>query len=415
MAPTSAADYPNLGFDPTPGDVWAVTQTVRTLRTTAHALTEIRSVLHGAADGEWRGQAAIAFRDLLAEDLRPKIDSAELAFGDAYRALDTWSDDLALFQQRARAVEERARNAQDDIDAASAVLDGLPPEAPPGTPLPEDPAERTRAESDADTRRVQGAALSAARTRLENARDAAEDLQEEYETRARDIAGMLANAIDAAPAEPGWFDRAVEAISGALSALGDLLADLSDAVLDFLHKIAPLLEFIGELTGLLSTILGLLAFIPGLNWLAGPALALAAISFLANYLADAGTTGSWLEPMTTGEFWIGAVSLAIGVGGMALGNHLTAAARLSGNTRQVPQLLIGGTREVPYGFFSIMAGKVPTMETAEFVLRTVNLRGTYWGLGELIIGGGDTAGFAGGLFSGSSYPRRWTNDPVVVR
>lgn len=415
MAPTSPADYPNLGFDPTPGDVWEVNQTVRTLRSTAAALAEIRSVLHGADDGEWRGQAAIAFRDLLAHDLRPKIDAAELAFEEAFRALDAWSEDLATFQHRTRQIEERARRAQDDIDAASATLAALPAELPAGTPPPEDPAERSRLETEDRNRRTQTTALSEARIRLEGARDDAEALQEEYEARGRDIAGMLADAIEAAPAEPGLFDRAIDAISGMLTGLGHLLADLSDAVLDFLQQIAPLLEFIGELTGLLSTILGLLAFIPGLNWLAAPALALAGISFLAHYLADAGTAGSWLEPMTTAEFWVGAASLAIGAGGLALGNHLTTVARAGGNTRMVPQLIIGGTAEVPYGFFSILAGKVPTMETAELVLRTVNLRGTYWGLGELIIGGADTAEFAGGLLTRSSYPRRWTNDPVLVR
>ncbi len=415
MAPTSAADYPHLGFDPTPGDVWQVNEVVRSLRTTAHALTEIRSVLHGADDGEWRGHAAIAFRDLLADDLRPKIDAAELAFGDAFRALDTWADDLATYQHRARLLEERARRAQVDVDAAQQVLDGLPPEPPPGTPPPSDPAEQARQEQDAETRRTQGSALTEAAGRLERARTDAEGLQEEYEDRAREIAGMLAAAVDAAPAEPGWFDRAIDAIGDALSALGDLIADLSDAVLDVLQQIAPLLEFLGELTGLVATVLGLLALIPGLNWLGVPALVLGGISFLMNYLADAGATGSWLEPMTTAEFWVGAASLAIGVGGLYVGNQLTAAARLSGNTRMVPQLLIGGTREVPYGFFSMLSGKVTSMEAAELVWRTVNLRGAYWSLGETILGAGDKTGFAATLTPDQLASRRWTADPVVVR
>lgn len=415
MAATSAADYPHLGLDPTPGDTWKVSDVARTLRRTSDALGEIRSVLHGAADGEWRGEAAIAFRDLLDDELRPKIDVTESAFSQAYRHIDTWATDLADFQRRARQLEEQARRAQEDLDAAQAALAALPADPGPGAQPPEDESERSQREADAAARRIHAGRASTASTGVQQARDDAVLLREEYEVRAGQITDLLAGAVDIAPAEPGWFESAVDAVRNALGTLSDLIADLSDAVLEFLHKIAPLLEFVSELTGLLSTILGLLAFVPGLNWLAAPALALAAISFVTGYLADAGASGSWLEPMTTAEFWVGAGSLAIGFGGARLGTHLTAAARTSGNTRMVPQLLIGGTREVPYGLFSMMAGKVTTMETTELVLRTVSLRGVYTGLVETSVKAGDTVGFGRGLFTGDSYPRSITNDPAVVR
>ncbi|MCW2770159.1 MAG: putative integral rane protein [Aeromicrobium sp.] len=95
-------------------------------------------MLHGAADGEWRGQAAIAFRDLLDDDVRPKIDKCVEAFDDAHSALSTWSTSLDGYQSRAANCEKWAAEAQADADAARAVLSDLPAKPAPGAPAPED-------------------------------------------------------------------------------------------------------------------------------------------------------------------------------------------------------------------------------------------------------------------------------------
>jgi hypothetical protein len=81
------------------------------MKQAATALNEIANVLHGAADGEWRGEAAVAFRDLLDDDLRPKIDRARDAFDDGHRHISSWSTDLSDYQRRARQLEADAAAA----------------------------------------------------------------------------------------------------------------------------------------------------------------------------------------------------------------------------------------------------------------------------------------------------------------
>ena len=136
MAPTTAADYPTLGFDPAPGDTDAVSGIVVSLRNVYDAMNEIANVLHGADDGEWRGDAARAFRDLLDDDVRPKIDKSVSAFDGAYHSISTWSTSLDGFQSRARSYERLAAAAQADADAAQTALNGLPttPPDPGGRP-----------------------------------------------------------------------------------------------------------------------------------------------------------------------------------------------------------------------------------------------------------------------------------------
>lgn len=412
MAPTRPADYPHLGFDPTPGDVEEVTSLAQTLRGVAEAMAEISSVLHGAGDGEWRGQAAVAFRDMLDDDLRPRVDGAYEAFTGAKQRVQSWSWSLGSFQSRAAQLEQDAAAAQQRIDTANGTLSGLGPAPSPGDEPPEDPAERRQQEREDRQRRDANRARTAATADLGEARRKARELHEDYERRATEIADLLRSAVDAAPDEPGMWDSMWESIGNFFSEIGEALADFQDWAAQMLQEIAPILDFIADLTGLLSTVLGLLAFIPGLQFLAPIALALAAVSLVATYLSAVGETGSFLEALTQPDVLISAASVAIGFGALKVGNAVTTAARVSGNTHQVMQLT-RATLEVPYGFFSIARGTVTSMETAEAAWRTVGLHLT-WSDWILQTATHQQTGEAiGNVFHPGAGG--WTRKPTVVR
>ena len=105
MSRTSAADYPTLGFDPTPGDVSAAREVAATTRSTAASLEQISDVLSGVGKGEWRGKAAQAFRDLMDDDFAPKVQTAAHAFDGAARALGQWVGELGSYQSRTRRLD----------------------------------------------------------------------------------------------------------------------------------------------------------------------------------------------------------------------------------------------------------------------------------------------------------------------
>ena len=349
MAPTSKATYPTLGFDPAPGDVDAVNGVATTLGRVYDAMNEIANVLHGADDGEWRGKAARSFRDLLDDDVRPKIDKAVDAFDHARGALTTWSTSLDGYQERAANYERWAAQAQADAEAAQQALSDLPAKPGPGAPEPATQAERDE-QSDHETSRTQNtSALGDAQEAVERYRGYARAmLSDEYEPEGRAHADKLKDAIDIAPEEPGWFSKAIDSIGDFVDFIGDALADLGDLILEGLHAIAPLLQAIGDIAGLLSGILGLLSLIPFLAPFCGPAaLALAGLALATHYLARVGETGSLLTPFTETQFWLDTASVVLGAGGLAIGakmSRLAVSARGAGATAPTFfKLVQGGT------------------------------------------------------------------------
>lgn len=346
MSATSAADYPTLGFDPSPGDVVEVGRIATTLERVATAMNEIRSVLHGADDGEWRGDAAVAFRDLLDDDLRPKIDKAEEAFRTASAALGTWETSLTGFQSRSRSYEQLAAAAQQRADAARSALASLPDAPGPLDPPPADDAERQQRADDAQARATQQGNLTDALADVEHYRTLAREMRDgTYDATGRRVASQLEQSIDIAPAEPGWLDKALGSIGDFFDAIGELIADIGDIIVEFLHEIAPLLQLIGDIAGFLSGVLGFAAlFFPAL---APFALALAAIALVTHYAARVGETGSFDKPLTEAQFWLDAASVALGVGGLAVGARMSKLAEAARGVGATPpsffRLVQGGT------------------------------------------------------------------------
>ena len=394
MSATSVADYPHLGFDPAPGDHAAVSDMSSTLGSVSTAMNEICNVLEGADEGEWRGQAAIGFRDLLDDDVRPKVRSAGTAFSTAYRAVHDWSWSLSGFQSRARALESQAEQAVRDADRARVALAGLP--APGGTP-PADDAAREQATRDAETRSRLTGDLSDATGLLAELRQQARNLHDEYEARGDEIATRLRDAISIAPTEPNWFEKTIDAVTHFFGEIGELLADLGDLVMDALEVLAPYLEILGDICGIVSMVLGFLSMIPGLQFLAPFALGFAVAALALGYLAGVGESGSLLEPLTTKDFWMDAAGVATAGFGAFAARGLTNAARLGGNTRMVPQL-VGPPLEVPFSMFH-MTGRGLGMSNTEGLWRLANIRGVWAGLGATAAGWNDSIADIRDIFS----------------
>ncbi|WP_240662220.1 putative T7SS-secreted protein [Streptomyces sp. WAC 06738] len=120
MSAPTAADYPTLGFVPCPGDYETAKDTAATVRRTSDALGEICRVLEGAGEGDWRGKAADAFRALLADDFRPKVQDAYSAFSTARTVLTDWAENIDRRQRAAARLEDEAAELKRAADAEAA-------------------------------------------------------------------------------------------------------------------------------------------------------------------------------------------------------------------------------------------------------------------------------------------------------
>jgi hypothetical protein len=356
------------------------------IRHTADALGEIKRVLKGAADGDWRGKAAIAFRELLDEDFRPKIEDAYDSFDKAKRVIQGWSDYMEDKQKKARSLEREAAEAK----AA---------------------ADKPKDKGESETDKKKPSASGDDTDPVEEVRKRARTLHADYEEEGRNSAKQLQKAIDIAPNEPGFWEKLGESISNALDAIADTAAWLHDQAIELLGKLAPLLDLIGDIAGLLSAVTGLLALIPGLQFLGAASLILAGVALGAHYLSAVGTTGSFGKALLTKDVIMDAVGFGLGAAGARLGDGILAAAKASGApTRVVPQL-IGPAKELPMGYFQL-ATSTYSMSQGEFLWRTGQYFSTWSGNVMTAEGSGDSVETLGKIFSWDFGPL--TQKPKVT-
>ncbi|MEV7884229.1 putative T7SS-secreted protein [Streptomyces sp. NPDC002817] len=382
MSAPTVDDFPVLGFVPCPGDHVAVDKVAGSIRHTAEALGEIKRVLKGAADGDWRGKAAIAFRELLDDEFRPKIEDAHDSFDEAKGVIQSWSDYMEDKQKKARSLEKEAAEAKGVADKAN---------------------EKAESESKKKPSSGSGDAPDA----VEDVRKRARTLHADYEEEGKNAAKRLQKAIDIAPNEPGFWEKLGESISNALDSITDAAAWLHDQAIELLGKLAPLLDLIGDIAGLLSAVTGLLALVPGLQFLGAASLILAGVALGAHYLSAVGTTGSFGKALLTKDVIMDAAGFGLGKAGAMLGDGILAAAKASGApTRMVPQL-IGPAKELPMGYFQL-AATTYSMSHSESVWRTGQYFGTWTGNVMTAEGGGDSVETLGKIFS-------WDFDPLTQK
>lgn len=373
MSAPTVDEFPVLGFVPCPGDHVAVDKVADSISHTAEALGEIKRVLKGAADGDWRGKAAIKFRETLDGDFRPKVEDAYDSFDQAKNVIRDWSDYMADKQKKARSLEKEAAEAKAAADKA-----------------------KDKADSGAEKNHPAGGGDDS--DSVEEVRKRAHTLNASYEEEGRHAAKRLQKAIDIAPNEPGFWESLGESIGNALDSIADAAAWLHDQAIELLGKLAPLLDLIGDVAGLLSAVTGLLALIPGLQFLGAASLILAGVALGAHYLSAVGTTGSFGKALLTKDVIMDAVGFGLGKVAVRLGDGILAAAKASGApTRMVPQL-IGPAQELPMGYFQLATSSY-SMSQSEFSWRAGQYFTTWTGNAMTAEGGGDSIETAGKIAS----------------
>lgn len=111
--------YRGLGFDPTPGSVDAVAQTVERLRAAADALSSVEPAVRAAAGqlGGWQGAAADAFRGRLTA---PSVAPGPLLA--AIPVLEQWAATLAANLRRTEELDATALRLRRALDDARDAL-----------------------------------------------------------------------------------------------------------------------------------------------------------------------------------------------------------------------------------------------------------------------------------------------------
>jgi hypothetical protein len=113
-----ARPMPNLGWDPTPGDVAGTQGLARKHDAAVTELNSIMSLLKGISVGAWQGDAA---QSTEAEVFSKVIPALQSIIDDAHTmagASKTWSGQLAGFQAEAATLENEAKGAAADLSSA---------------------------------------------------------------------------------------------------------------------------------------------------------------------------------------------------------------------------------------------------------------------------------------------------------
>ncbi|NLE81012.1 MAG: hypothetical protein GX610_15795 [Rhodococcus sp.] len=253
--PLPSAAYPNIGFDPAPGNANTVGLLATELRDVANKVREAHDSLVrvGHSDGIWQGEAANAFRNEVGE-LPKCLDDAGTGLQDASVALRDWGMDLESMQKTAQRLEDEARAAKKQLERA---------EADPGL----DEAGRTYTD-DAQLAAAQ-ARLDAATDALKRARQELQDIIDRAERLLRqhsELAGLTAQALDKACSdapEEGFF----EGLANLLEDIGEGIADLAADIWQFIKDNADLINEISNVLSTCSSVLGVAAM---LTWWCPP-------------------------------------------------------------------------------------------------------------------------------------------------
>ncbi|MFI8874147.1 putative T7SS-secreted protein [Streptomyces sp. NPDC055243] len=221
---TSASTYPDLGFDPTPGNRDTVKELHKKLGTCVTILRDTRKVVTKLMDGSyWEGDAAVAFRETIKDGpLTLNLKNAARSIEKAATQLERWEGDLDDFQRRARDLNGKAKDAREALKAAKGDADTAG----------DDPDLDKKGKKQEDAKKAQKLAdgkVEEAQAELDRILGRARSLQNEHSERSKYRAEKIRDATDKlAPHEPGAFEEAWEWVKenlpDILSALAGVLA-----------------------------------------------------------------------------------------------------------------------------------------------------------------------------------------------
>lgn len=263
--------YPNLGFDPCPGDLAGYEALAAYASRSAATLDQAVRVLASANSDQWRGQAADAFRAHVQADVLPLASKAAQSVGRAAAALRDWALTLTGLQDEAQALDRQAAPYQVQLTAALRAA---------GLPATAQPPYATKLTS------VQQSQVDDATTALAGITARANEIHAEYLAAAQGTGSQLEDAGTMAPQPPGLFSSLWH---DATSAWDSTVGELSKIVHD-----KALLEFISGIANIVATVAGLLALIPPLSVVFAPiALGAAGVALVMDVLLAEFDHGSW--------------------------------------------------------------------------------------------------------------------------
>jgi hypothetical protein len=296
--------YPNLGFDPCPGDLTGYEALAAHASQSAATLNSAVQTLASADSSQWRGQAADAFRAHLGTDVLPLARKAAESVGRAATALRSWSLTLNSLQDQAQALDREAAPYKTQIlvtqQSAAATATAWPPGASDFTP-------------------AQQATLTAATGALSGITARANALHGEYLAAVQLAGGQLEDAGNMAPGAPGLFSQLWHDTT---STWDGVVKEASNLVHD-----KAIWEFISSVSGIVATVAGLLALIPPLSVVFAPiALGAAGLALLSDTVLASFDNGSW------GAVILDAGAVVGGYGWIKAADKLSEIYRVSGAT-----------------------------------------------------------------------------------
>ncbi|CAM5599113.1 hypothetical protein SALBM217S_07706 [Streptomyces griseoloalbus] len=213
--------YPNIGRNPTPGNVEDTRELAKRLGSLASELGTAVRQLERIECGAWKGKTAVAFTEYVGQDVTPLVRKSHESFGKASRALHRWADELADFQDEAARLDKAAGKALDAKNTAEREAKGKGSDA-----------------------------LATAASDVDEVIHKVHGLEERYKQAAARIGKELDKAADIAPNEPGFWDK-----------LGQSIADAWDATGDWLKEHADLIKVLGDVLSDITAVLGMLAIV----------------------------------------------------------------------------------------------------------------------------------------------------------
>lgn len=245
--------YPNLGFNPVPGvpdDVANLTNRIKTAAEAVRDTNDLLSRLRNSNDEVWRGEAGDAFRSHFDATLAQDLGYAQKSLERAVTLLGEWNTALIGFRDQAKALDQEAATATDELNKAFTELQraNANPDLGLANQQFDDPAALQAAQTRLNTATARvntaGAAVEHWMGVQDSIRARAHDLETEHGNVAKRIAAELdAAAKDFAPSEP---DKSIwDRITDAVEAIGNWIDE---------HR-----EGIHTALGIVSAVSGLLA------------------------------------------------------------------------------------------------------------------------------------------------------------
>ncbi|MFG2653157.1 hypothetical protein [Streptomyces sp. NPDC048436] len=221
---TDASTYPDLGFDPAPGDCDTVKELHKKLGACVTVLRDTRKVVTKLMDGSyWEGDSAVAFRETVKEGpLSLNLKNAARSIEKAAAQLERWEGDLDDFQRRARILDGKAKDAREALRAAKGHADTAGGD-------PDLDGKGHKQEDAKKSLKLANGKVEDAQAELDRILARARSLQHEHTVRSEYRAGKIRAATHKlTPHEPGMFEEAwgwvKENLPDILSAIAGVLA-----------------------------------------------------------------------------------------------------------------------------------------------------------------------------------------------